>query len=56
MCYGGDVKPDEFKDLIDNYFGWPLKYIYNWNLVQNLYLYIFKKKMYIYFLIIMTKI
>jgi len=33
MSFGGEVKPDEFKDLIDSYFGWPLKYIYNWNLV-----------------------
>ncbi|ORX83330.1 hypothetical protein BCR32DRAFT_267065 [Anaeromyces robustus] len=34
MGYGDEVKPEEFKDLIDTFMGWPLKYYYNWNLVE----------------------
>jgi len=34
MGYGDMVKPEEFKDMIDTYMGWPLKYINNWKLID----------------------
>ncbi|ORX54335.1 hypothetical protein BCR36DRAFT_403397 [Piromyces finnis] len=34
MRYGDSIKPKEFKEMIDTYMGWPLKYINNWNLVE----------------------